>query len=120
MTSTDVTFTDAGDDHALDQPLVVTSSRTNVLLRWWHWAILISVGVIGPFSQDTYIPNMPKMTDELGTDEIMAGLTLQLNWISKGIANVGLGRISDQAGRRPIILATFCIYCAATIGCVLV
>jgi MFS family permease len=44
-------------------------------------------------------------------------LTIQLNWIVKGFANVWLGRLSDFYGRKPVILCSFVVYIAATAGC---
>jgi len=87
------------------------------VLRWWHWGVIISVSIIGPFSTDSYIPSLPTMTRELATSTVWAGLTLQLNWVSKGVGNIILGRVSDATGRRPMIVAAFCIYCVATLGC---
>ena len=45
------------------------------------------------------------------------GLTLQLNWIVKGFANVWLGRLSDLYGRRVVIIISFIAYVAGTVVC---
>ena len=73
--------------------------------------------MIGPFSTDSYIPNLPEMVDDLRTTNLMAGLTIQLNWIVKGFANILLGRLSDFVGRKPVILVSFVIYIASTAAC---
>ena len=109
--------------------------------RWYHWLICVSLDMLGPFSTDSYIPNLPEMVDDLHTTAFMvrssnlvpqtrtlstpcnsivppqAGLTIQMNWIVKGFANVWLGRLSDFYGRKPVVLCSFVVYIAATAGC---
>ena len=91
-------------------------------LRWYHWAIVILVDMLGPFSTDSYIPNMPAMVDELHTTQQLAGVTLQANWVVKAFATVAIGFISDQPriGRKKAILGAFVFYIVGTLGCGLV
>ena len=55
-------------------------------LRWYHWVVVVLVDMIGPFSTDSYIPNLPQMTKDLHTTASLAGATLQFNWIVKASA----------------------------------
>lgn len=94
-----------------EEPRPVTS------LPWYVWVLCASIDMLGPFSTDSYIPNMPEMEDELGASRTLAGLTLQLNWIVKGFSNVWLGTLSDRFGRRRTLLASFLLYIGATATC---
>jgi hypothetical protein len=40
-------------------------------LRWYHWLICVSLDMLGPFSTDSYIPNLPEMVDDLHTTAFM-------------------------------------------------
>ena len=71
-------------------------------LRWYHWVVVVLVDMIGPFSTDSYIPNLPQMTKDLHTTASLAGATLQFNWIVKAVSTVAIGFLSDRPaiGRR--------------------
>ena len=71
------------------QPLLADPPKQTEL-RWWHWVVLSSVSVLGPFSTDSYIPNLPQMASELACSQSLAGLTLQVNWIVSGLAMVAV------------------------------
>lgn len=96
-----------------DATVLPASSQT---LRWWHWVLLSSVSVLGPFSTDSYVPNMPQMAAELQCTQFLAGLTLQINLLVSGLAKVPIGRASDTWGRRPTLLATLAVYTVATVA----
>ena len=78
--------------------------------------------MIGPFSTDSYIPNLPQMTKDLHTTASLAGATLQFNWIVKAVSTVAIGFLSDRPaiGRRRAILGAFVFYVVGTAGCALV
>lgn len=56
---------------------------------------------------------------DLSSSYELIGLTLQLNWLTKGFSNLILGGYSDTIGRRPVILASFVFYIVGTTGCAL-
>mmetsp|Transcript_130788 Transcript_130788/g.244702 ORF Transcript_130788/g.244702 Transcript_130788/m.244702 type:complete len:480 (-) Transcript_130788:141-1580(-) len=100
-------------DNATAQP---ENGVTPSGLKWYHWALLISIDILGPFSTDSYIPNMPDMMEELQTTEFLAGFTLQFNWMTKAVFNIVLGMLSDVIGRRPVIIYSFVFYVVGTLG----
>ena len=87
-------------------------------IRWYHFVLLGAIDVLGPFSTDSYVPNTTTMRKSLETTNVMTGLTLQLNWLSKGLATLWIGMLSDRAvvGRRGALLRTFVIYVVGTAG----
>lgn len=90
--------------------------------RWWHWFLIACIDIIGPFSTDSYIPNLPAMARELDAPPWLAGLTLQANWLAKGAATLVIGKLADSraVGRRGALLGAFVFYVAGTVGCSLV
>ena len=95
-------------------PTSTSTAAAAIQLSKPQWLIIISINMLGPFSTDSYIPNLPQMTAEFACTTFAAGLTLQLNNVCKGLANVHLGSLSDRHGRRPVLLVTFCIYIVST------
>jgi len=84
------------------------------------WALILSIDMLGPFSTDSYVPNMPQLNAQLsGSSYFLVGLSLQLNWLVKGVATVVLGKWSDKFGRRPVVLGAFAAYIAGTLCCAL-
>lgn len=74
--------------------------------------------MIGPFSTDSFIPNMPAMQKDLDATTVEVGLALQLNWIAKGISTLVVGYLSDNSiGRRNAILVSLAVYFVGTLGC---
>ena len=93
-----------------------------IRFSWWHWVLICCIDIIGPFSTDSYIPNLPEMSRELDAPSWLAGLTLQANWLAKGVGTLAIGPLSDspRVGRRGALLGAFVFYCAGTVGCSLV
>merc|ERR1719510_1531044 len=88
-----------------------------IVVRWYHWGILISLDMIGPFSQDAYIPNIPTMEKDLNASHFEMNLTLQSNWILKAVASLAIGYISDKVGRKPTLFTSLFLYILATVAC---
>ncbi|KAJ8604958.1 hypothetical protein CTAYLR_006882 [Chrysophaeum taylorii] len=90
-----------------------------IKLRWYQWALLGMIDVLGPCSSDSYIPNLPAMQKNLGAGEVKAELSLQLNWLAKGLATVAIGAAADapRIGRRGAVLGAFAFYIVGTAGC---
>lgn len=115
------------EESAFEEPELCLQTRKSIdsyvdppavsSLPWYAWVLCGSIDILGPFSTDSYIPNMPDLEDEFGCGRILVGLTLQLNWIVKGFSNVWLGSLSDRLGRKRVILGSFLLYIAATASC---
>lgn len=90
----------------------------SVELRWWHWATIVATDIIGPFSTDSYIPNIPSMQKSLSASDVEAGLSLQANWLAKGLATLVVGLMADSPrfGRRGALLCAFVFYVLGAYG----
>jgi len=67
---------------------------------------------LAPFSIDTYLPGLPTIAEDFGSDMVAANLTMTTFLIGYGIGQFFGGSLSDQLGRKPIGLfglATFLV-----------
>lgn len=80
--------------------------------------LVACIDVIGPLSTDAYIPNLPEMQRELDAPAWLGGLTLQANWLAKGVATLAIGALADdrRVGRRGALLGAFIFYVAGGAG----
>ena len=87
--------------------------------KWYHWFLIAAIDIIGPFSTDSYIPNLPEMSKELDAPAELGGLTLQANWLAKGVATLAIGKLADsrRVGRKGALLGAFLFYVAGTAAC---
>lgn len=77
--------------------------------------ILASIGSLGPFAVDTYLPALPGMVEALGTTTGMIQWTLAAYLIGLAIFPLFLAPLSDAIGRKPILywaLAAFVVISA--------
>jgi len=69
-------------------------------------------------STDMYAPSLPDLAKWFETDATRVQLTISLNLLAFGLAQLVHGPLSDRFGRRPVLLASLgavaclCIVCA--------
>lgn len=68
-------------------------------------------------STDLYAPSLPYLTDFFGTTPELIKLTISLNLIVYGFAQLIYGPISDRYGRRPVLLGSIALFSLASIAC---
>ena len=73
---------------------------------------------IGPLTTDMYLPALPAMTDELGTNASGIQFTLTGTLIGLAGGQVVLGPLSDAIGRRKPLLAGIVLHIHASLACV--
>lgn len=64
-----------------------------------------AVGVLGPFGTDMYLPAFPVIADDLHTTAAQVQITLSAFTIGMAVGQLVLGSLSDQFGRRKLLLA---------------
>ena len=83
-------------------------------------AIMLGLlAAIGPFTIDMYLPAMPIIASDLGTDSTGVQTTLSIYFLAFGLAQLVYGPAADMYGRKPPLYAGLALFMAGTIGCAL-
>ena len=80
-------------------------------------AIMVLAGAGSIMSTDLYTPSLPYLTDYFSTTPELIKLTISLNLIIYGFAQLIYGPISDRFGRRPVFLYSILMFSLASIAC---
>ena len=79
-------------------------------------SILVLASSVSIMSTDMYAPSLPDLADEFNTTPTRVKLTISLNLLAFGVAQLIHGPLSDRFGRRPVLLSSLA---AVVVGCVL-
>ena len=84
----------------------------------WALAILLAVlGMLGPFSIDTYLPAFTGIAQALQASPVQMQQTLSAYLFGFAFMNLFHGALSDSFGRRPVILWGIAMFTVASAGC---
>ena len=81
--------------------------------------LLTAVVGLGALSIDMFLPSLPALAAEYGTDAGTAQLTITLFLVGLAAAQLVLGPVSDRFGRRVVLIAGLGLYAAAGLACAL-
>jgi MFS transporter, DHA1 family, multidrug resistance protein len=100
------------------------SMNPNAHLIWtgkrWQLALLLAcLGMLGPFSIDTYLPAFAGIAQTLGATPVQMQQTLSSYLLGFAVMNLFHGALSDSLGRRPVILAGIALFTLSSLGCAL-
>ena len=87
--------------------------------RWQLALLLACLGMLGPFSIDTYLPAFEGIARSIGATPVQMQQTLSSYLLGFAVMNLFHGALSDSLGRRPVILAGIGLFTLASIGCAL-
>ncbi len=87
--------------------------------RWTLAALLAVLGMLGPFSIDTYLPAFAGMTKSLGATPVEMQQTLSAYLFGFAFMNLFHGAMADSFGRRPVVLWGIAMFTLASAGCAL-
>ena len=87
--------------------------------RWTLAALLSLLGMVGPFSVDTYLPAFAGMALSLDASPVQMQQTLSAYLFGFAFMSLFHGAISDSFGRRPVVLWGVAIFTLASVGCAL-
>ena len=86
----------------------------------WALAVLLAcLGMLGPFSIDTYLPAFTGIAQAIGASPVEMQQTLSAYLFGFAIMNLFHGALSDSFGRRPVVLAGLAVFTLASVGCAL-
>ncbi|MBL3686140.1 Bcr/CflA family efflux MFS transporter [Leucobacter zeae] len=80
--------------------------------------VLSFLAAVGPFATDMYLASFTSISDDLGTQPSAVQLTLTAFLVGMGAGQLVLGPLSDQLGRRPVLIAALAVFAAAGIAMV--
>ena len=87
--------------------------------RWALAVLLALLGMLGPFSIDTYLPAFAGIAISLGATPVEMQQTLSSYLFGFAIMSLFHGALSDSVGRRPVVLWGVAIFTLASAGCAL-
>ncbi len=86
----------------------------------WALAILLALlGMVGPFSIDTFLPAFPDIASTLGATPAQMQQTLSAYLFAFAFMTLFHGSLSDSFGRRPVVLWGLAVFTLASAGCAL-
>ncbi len=75
------------------------------------------MGMLGPFSIDTYLPAFTGIARTIGATPVEMQQTLSAYLFGFAVMNLFHGALSDSFGRRPVVLAGIALFTLASAGC---
>ena len=87
--------------------------------RWALAALLALLGMLGPFSIDTYLPAFSGMAKALNATPVEMQQTLSAYLFGFAFMNLFHGALADSFGRRPVVLWGIAMFTLASAGCAL-
>jgi DHA1 family bicyclomycin/chloramphenicol resistance-like MFS transporter len=87
--------------------------------RWALAVLLACLGMLGPFSIDTYLPAFTGIAASIGATPVQMQQTLSAYLFGFAVMNLFHGALADSFGRRPVILWGIALFTVASAGCAL-
>ncbi|CAN5409838.1 multidrug effflux MFS transporter [soil metagenome] len=87
--------------------------------RWALALLLAMLGMLAPFTIDTYIPAFSGMAQSLGASPAAMQQTLSAYFFGFAFMNLFHGALADSFGRRPVVLWGLAVFTLASAGCAL-
>ncbi len=87
--------------------------------RWALAVLLALLGMVGPFSIDTYLPAFGAIARSLDATPVGMQQTLSAYLFGFAFMTLFHGSLSDGFGRRPVVLWGLAIFTLASAGCAL-
>src|SRR6476620_7961127 len=87
--------------------------------RWTLAVLLAALGMLGPFSIDTYLPAFTGIAQSIGATPVEMQQTLSGYLFGFAFMNLFHGALADSFGRRPVVLWGIALFTLASAGCAL-
>ncbi|MCO5106851.1 MAG: multidrug effflux MFS transporter [Burkholderiaceae bacterium] len=87
--------------------------------RWALAVLLAALGMLGPFSIDTYLPAFSGIARALDATPVQMQQTLSAYLFGFAFMNLFHGALADSYGRRPVVLWGVGVFTLASVGCAL-
>jgi MFS transporter, DHA1 family, multidrug resistance protein len=93
------------------------SQRLWTAPRWALAVLLATLGMLGPFAVDTYLPAFPGIAASTGATPVQMQQTLSAYLFGFAFMNLFHGALADSFGRRPVVLWGIAVFTLASVGC---
>ncbi|EPX85157.1 multidrug effflux MFS transporter [Salipiger mucosus] len=82
-----------------------------------HIVTLILLAGLSALAMNVFLPSLPKMSEYFDTEYRLMQLSVAIYLGVNAVLQLVIGPISDQIGRRPVILGAVVLFMLATLGC---
>ncbi|MCD7034620.1 multidrug effflux MFS transporter [Metabacillus sp. GX 13764] len=79
--------------------------------------LLGSLGLLGPFTIDMYLPSFPSIVEDYQTQASLVQISLTSCLLGLGLGQLVIGPMSDVLGRRKPLLIFLILYLLASLAC---
>ena len=79
--------------------------------------LLGSLGLLGPFTIDMYLPSFPTIVEDYHTNASLVQISLTTCLLGLGLGQLVIGPMSDVQGRRKPLLIFIILYLLASLTC---
>ncbi|MBB3113741.1 DHA1 family bicyclomycin/chloramphenicol resistance-like MFS transporter [Paenibacillus phyllosphaerae] len=79
--------------------------------------ILAAFSALGPFTVDMYLPALPEIMNDYGTNASTIQVSLTASLLGLGLGQMVMGPLSDSYGRRNPLMIAMVLYILSSIGC---
>ena len=83
-----------------------------------HISTLILLAGLSAMVMNIFLPSLPQMAEHFGTDYAVMQLSVPLFLFCSGILQLFIGPISDNLGRRKVMMGGLVLFIGATLGCI--
>lgn len=97
---------------------VIASEEQPARIRPLHVLILGGLGLVGPLSNDMYLPSLPTLRHDLGATTAQIQVTLSACILGLALGPMLIGPISDAFGRRRPLLIGVAIFALTSLLCI--
>ncbi|APE42871.1 Bcr/CflA family drug resistance efflux transporter [Sulfitobacter alexandrii] len=84
-----------------------------------HIATLIMLAGLSALAMNIFLPSLPQMAEYFGTSYAVMQLSVPLYLLFSAILQLFIGPISDNLGRRQVMIWGLALFMLATLGCIL-
>ncbi|QFT57264.1 Bicyclomycin resistance protein [Sulfitobacter sp. THAF37] len=84
-----------------------------------HILTLIMLAGLSALAMNIFLPSLPQMADYFGTSYAVMQLSVPLYLLFSAILQLFIGPISDNLGRRKVMIWGLALFMLATLGCIL-
>ncbi|HSV54139.1 MAG TPA: multidrug effflux MFS transporter [Burkholderiaceae bacterium] len=80
-------------------------------------AILIALSALAVLPINMFVPSLPNIAKEFGTNFAIANIAVAGYAVATAITHLIAGSLSDRLGRKPVALVALAIFTVASLGC---